>query len=67
MYCKEDLIYKALQVDVEREHRYCKKVEESFLQELNQKKPKSIEEVSNIWYRGRDGRTGITMRADTTV
>lgn len=56
MYCKEDLIYKALQVDVEREHRYCKKVEESFLQELNQKKPKSIEEVSNIWYRGRDGR-----------
>lgn len=53
---KEDLIYKALQVDVEREHRYCKKVEESFLQELNQKKPKSIEEVSNIWYRGRDGR-----------
>lgn len=56
MYCKEDLIYKALQVDVEREHRYCKKVEESFLQELNRKKPKSIEEVSNIWYRGRDGR-----------
>ena len=56
MYCKEDLIYKALQVDVEREHRYCKKVEEKFLQELNQKKPKSIEEVSNIWYRGRDGR-----------
>ena len=56
MYCKEDLIYKALQVDVEREHRYCKKVEESFLQELNQKKPKSIEEVSNIWYQGRDGR-----------
>lgn len=56
MYCKEDLIYKALQVDVEREHRYCKKVEESFLQELNQKKPKSIDEVSNIWYQGRDGR-----------
>ena len=26
------------------------------MQELNQKKPKSIEEVSNIWYRGRDGR-----------
>ncbi len=50
MYCKEDLIYKALQVDVEREYRYCKKVEESFLQELNRKKPKSLEEVSKIWY-----------------
>ena len=32
--------YKALQVDVEREHRYCQKVEEDFLQELNRKKPK---------------------------
>ena len=53
---KEDLIYKALQVDVEREHRYCQKVEEDFLQELNRKKPKSLEEVSRIWYKGVDGR-----------
>ena len=52
MYSKEDLIYKALQVDVEREHRYCQKVEEDFLQELNRKKPKSLEEVSRIWYKG---------------
>lgn len=55
MYSKEDLIYKALQVNVEREHQYCRKVEESFLQELNRKKPKSLEEVSRIWYEGRDG------------
>ena len=27
MYSKEDLIYKALQVNVKREHKYCKKVE----------------------------------------
>ncbi len=58
MYCKEDLIYKALQVDVEREHRYCRKVEESFLQELNRKKPKSLEAVSKIWY-GDEARTHI--------
>lgn len=56
MYSKEDLIYKALQVNVEREHRYCKKVEEDFLQELNRKKPKTLEEVSKIWYKGADGR-----------
>ncbi len=56
MYCKEDLIYKALQVDVARERRYCKKVEEDFLQKLNQKKPKTKEELSKIWYKGRDGR-----------
>lgn len=55
MYSKEDLIYKALQVDVRREHRYCKKVEENFLQELNRKKPKTLQEVSSIWYKGRDG------------
>lgn len=55
MYSKEDLIYKALRVDVNREHRYCQKVEESFLQELNSKKPKTLQEVSSIWYKGRDG------------
>lgn len=56
MYSKEDLIYKALQVNVEREHQYCKKVEEDFLQELNRKKPRTLEEVSRIWYKGDDGR-----------
>lgn len=55
MYSKEDLIYKALQVDVKREHRYCKKVEKDFLQNLNRKKPKTLAEVSNIWYKGVDG------------
>lgn len=30
MYSKEDLIYKALHVNVRREHKYCKKVEEDF-------------------------------------
>lgn len=57
MYSKEDLIYKALQVNVEREHSYCQKVEESFLQEMNRKKPKTLEAVSNIWYKGRDGHS----------
>lgn len=56
MYSKEDLIYKALQVDVDREYRYCQKVEESFLQELNRKKPKTLQEVSDIWYRGDGNR-----------
>ncbi len=55
MYSKEDLIYKALRVDVDREHRYCKKVEEDFLQEINRKKPQTLQEVGSIWYKGRDG------------
>lgn len=55
MASKEDLIYKALQVDVEREKRFCRKVDSSFLEELNRKKPKNIAAISNIWYHGRDG------------
>ncbi|MEW6065115.1 Putative amidoligase enzyme [Desulforamulus putei DSM 12395] len=56
MASKEDLIYKALQVNVARERSYCKKVEQSFLEELNRKKPKTLEDVSWIWYNGNDGR-----------
>ena len=56
MASKEDLIYKTLQVDVARERQYCKKVEQSFLDELNRKKPKTLEAVSRIWYNGADGR-----------
>lgn len=56
MASKEDLIYKALQVNVARERQYCKKVEQSFLEELNRKKPKSLDQVSRIWYNGNDGR-----------
>lgn len=55
MASKEDLIYKAMQVEVARERQYCKKVEQSFLDELNRKKPRTLEEVSRIWYNGNDG------------
>ncbi len=57
MYAKEDLIYKALQVDVRREHHYCRKVEENFLQELNRRKPTNLEEMERIWYGG-ESRSG---------
>ncbi|BAL01454.1 hypothetical protein OBV_42550 [Oscillibacter valericigenes Sjm18-20] len=52
MASKEDLIYKAMQVEVARERQYCKKVEQSFLDEINRKKPKTLDEVSRIWYGG---------------
>jgi hypothetical protein len=55
MASKEDLIYKAMQVEVARERQYCKKVEQSFLDEINRKKPKTLDEVSRIWYNGGDG------------
>jgi len=56
MASKEDMIYKAMQVEVARERQYCRKVEQSFLDELNRKKPKTLDDVSRIWYHGNDGR-----------
>jgi len=54
MASKEDLIYKALQVTVARQHRWCKPVDARFLEELNRRKPKTLHEVSRIWYNGGD-------------
>lgn len=52
MVSKEDLLYKALAVDVAREDHYCQKTDLSFLEELNRKKPKSIESFERMWYHG---------------
>lgn len=56
MASKEDLIYKALKVSVARDNQYCQKVEERFLEELSQKKPKTLDGM------GWSG-SGITTRA----
>lgn len=52
MVSKEDLLYKALAVDVAREDHYCQKTDLRFLEELNRKKPKSIESFERMWYHG---------------
>ena len=51
MASKEDLLYKALNVEVERE-RYCKKVDVRFLEELNRKRPKQMVDLEDLWYEG---------------
>lgn len=51
MRSKEDILYKALQVNVSREHTYCKKVDDSFIENLNQSKPKSKEKLEELWYK----------------
>lgn len=49
---KEDLIYRALDVNRNRESRYCKKVDSTLLMRLNKKKPKEFREIENFWYEG---------------
>ena len=51
MAAKEDLIYKSLEIDLAR-MRWCKKVNEDLIQEINKKKPKTLEQLADIWYNG---------------
>lgn len=55
VYAKEDMIYKALQVESRREQRYCRKIDTSFLERINHEKPTKIEHLKHIWYNGEDG------------
>ena len=55
MAAKEDLLYKSLRVYVHREH-YCAKADTRFLDELNAKRPTSMDTLESIWYNGRSGR-----------
>ena len=48
---KNDLFYKALQIEPER-MRYCKKMDEILVNKINLKKPKTLEQIENLWYEG---------------
>lgn len=53
MAAKEDLLYKALKVNVSREH-YCQKMDTRFLDEINHRPPMSMEQIKSMWYDGED-------------
>lgn len=48
---KEDMLYQALQVNSDRENRYCKKVDKRFLEKLNRRKPTDLQTIKRLWYR----------------
>lgn len=52
VYAKEDMIYRALQVESGRERRYCKKTDPVFVEKLNRQKPTSLEAIKELWYNG---------------
>ena len=56
MYSKEDILYRALQVNVDREYRYCNKTETWFIDELDRRRPRSLEHLEQIWYGGESRR-----------
>lgn len=52
---KEDILYKALQIDPAR-MRWCKKTNEKLIEAINRKKPQTMEALKDIWYAGSCGR-----------
>ena len=48
---KNDLLYKALQIKGERQG-YCRKMDEFLVTRMNRNKPRTFEQISNIWYAG---------------
>lgn len=49
MASKEDILYRALQIDPARLY-YCKKVNERLIETINKKKPKTMEQLKDLWY-----------------
>lgn len=51
---RNDLFYKALQIAPER-MRYCKKMDAFLVDRMNEVKPKTLDQIENIWYEGYNG------------
>lgn len=56
MYSKEDILFKALNVNEDRVSRWCQKVREPMLQDVRKlKKDASMNELLRLWYNGTNG------------
>ena len=54
VYSKNDLLYKALQINPER-LRYCKKMDTILVDKISRKNPKTMQAIEDIWYEGYSG------------
>lgn len=55
MAAKEDMLFKALEVNNERAQRWCKKVDDTLIQKINKVSAPTENRVRSIWYNGEDG------------
>ena len=58
MASHEDLLADALRLDRRRMDRYCRTVDPDFLRLLNQRKPKTMTALADVWYRGNGADYG---------
>ena len=59
---KNDLFYKALQIEPER-MRFCKKMDSYLVDRMNSRKPKTFDKIASIWYEGYEDRGGRYHRS----
>ena len=57
----EEQIGRAIWIDAGRTTTYCKTVNPKFLKMLNEKKPKTMEDLKQIWYEGNNATYGQTL------
>ena len=58
MASHEELLADALKLDSYRMRRYCRTVNPEFLAELNRRKPTTMADFADIWYRGNGASRG---------
>ena len=58
MASHEDLLADALRLDRRRMNRYCRTVDPDFLRMLNQRKPRTMAALADVWYRGNGADYG---------
>ena len=54
IYSRNDLLYESLEVEANRAH-YCKKMDAELVAKMKRKKPKTFNQIENIWYEGYRG------------
>ena len=58
MAAHESQIAKAIKVDRYRQSRYCRTVDPRFLEAVNKKKPKTMDQLANVWYESQNCEYG---------
>lgn len=58
MASHEQLLISALNLDEYRIRRYCRTVDETFLEQINRRKPKTMSQLADVWYRSHNSNYG---------
>ena len=58
MASHEQLLIDALNLDEVRVRRYCRTVDIRFLEQVNRRKPKTMSELADVWYKSHDENYG---------